>query len=242
MVASAIAGLFVVRRFVSVDEAKQVNDVAGYIYASLAVLYAVVAAFITVIIWERYSATEQLIENEASALAALFRHVEAFEAGVQAEYRDAIRAYAGQILADEWQTMRHGEPGSETRQRIEHLWTLTHRLRITTPETTAWHGIMVTTMNEAANLRRLRLSKSQGGVPAIMWALLLIGGAVTVAYTYLFGLDNLAAHAIMTGSLAAVLGLILTVVALMNHPFRGGLSVNPEPLARVLAYFEEQRP
>ncbi len=240
MVASAVGGLFVVRQFVSADEAAEVNDVAGFIYASLAVLYAVVAAFITVIIWERYSATEQLIESEASALAALFRHVEAFDPNVREEYRNAIRSYVEAILTDEWHTMRRGEPGQETQHRIERLWTLTHRLRVTTTESAAWLEIMVTTMNEAANLRRLRLSKSQGGVPVIMWALLLIGGAITVGYTYLFGLENVTAHAIMTGSLAAVLALILTVVVLMNHPFRGGLSVNPEPLARVLEYFEGQ--
>ena len=53
-VVSVVGGLLV-RRWVNVKVLEQHNDVAGFIYAVIGVLYAVVLGFTSVIIWERFA-------------------------------------------------------------------------------------------------------------------------------------------------------------------------------------------
>src|SRR2546421_486570 len=51
--------------------------------------------------------------------------------------------------------------------------------------------------------RRLRLFQSRLGVQPILWVVLITGGVLTVAFTYLFGLASTRAHALMITALAA---------------------------------------
>jgi hypothetical protein len=50
----AVAGALLVRRWATVEVLERHNEVAGFIYAVIGVLYAVVLGFTAVIVWERY--------------------------------------------------------------------------------------------------------------------------------------------------------------------------------------------
>ncbi len=45
-------------------------------------------------------------------------------------------------------------------------------------------------------------------------------------------------HLIMTGSLSAVIGVLLFVSIAIDHPFAGDLAVSPAPLERVISDFD----
>jgi hypothetical protein len=49
---AALAGLELVQRLVPAVSRKQHNDVAGFIYAALGVIYAVVLALVVIAVWE----------------------------------------------------------------------------------------------------------------------------------------------------------------------------------------------
>ena len=50
----AVAGLLLVRRLSALPLREEHNDVAGFIYAALAVAYAVVLGFVLISVWERH--------------------------------------------------------------------------------------------------------------------------------------------------------------------------------------------
>jgi hypothetical protein len=50
----AIAGTLMVRRWVPVEVLERHNEVAGFIYAVIGVVYAVLLGFTAIIVWERY--------------------------------------------------------------------------------------------------------------------------------------------------------------------------------------------
>ena len=74
----AVAGALLVRRWVTVEVLERHNEVAGFIYAVIGVLYAVLLGFTAIIVWERFNEAQTNVEKEANDLGDLFRDAQAF--------------------------------------------------------------------------------------------------------------------------------------------------------------------
>ena len=88
---------------------------------------------------------------------------------------------------------------------------------------------LLKTWNELYQTRSSRLSAVQGHVPGVVWWIVFFGAAITTAYTYFFGYQNFGMHVAMTGTLAATLALVVVLIVSLDWPFRGELSVTPDP-------------
>src|SRR3712207_4726955 len=62
----AVGGLALVQYLVPWQVREQHNDVAGFIYAVLGVLYAVLLGFVTISVWEDFEVARITAENEAN--------------------------------------------------------------------------------------------------------------------------------------------------------------------------------
>src|SRR4029077_9116706 len=69
----AVAGALLVRRWATVEVLARHNEVAGFIYAVIGVLYAVLLGFTAIIVWERFDEAQTNVEREANELGDLFR-------------------------------------------------------------------------------------------------------------------------------------------------------------------------
>jgi Protein of unknown function (DUF4239) len=100
--AGAVAGHIAVRRAFSKAEFVAHNEVAGFIIAVVGVLYAVMLAFLTVVVWEQFASAEGQARQEATAAEDLWR----LAGGLSAHDRDRltadIRQYTSAIIEDEW--------------------------------------------------------------------------------------------------------------------------------------------
>ena len=62
----------------------------------------------------------------------------------------------------------------------------------------------------------------------VIWWIIAIGGALTTAFTYLFGFESFRLHLTMTGAVAASLALVVVLIVALDWPFRGEVSVPPD--------------
>src|SRR3954447_11363614 len=69
---ASLAGFELVHRLVPAASRQQHNDVAGFIYAALGVIYAVLLALVVIAVWEQYQAASETVEQEANAAAEIF--------------------------------------------------------------------------------------------------------------------------------------------------------------------------
>ena len=69
----SVAGRSMVRRLINVEVLERHNEVAGFIYAVIGVVYAVLLGFAAVTVWEGYDKAQAAVEHEADDLANLFR-------------------------------------------------------------------------------------------------------------------------------------------------------------------------
>ncbi|MBV8523964.1 MAG: hypothetical protein JOY71_17885 [Acetobacteraceae bacterium] len=67
----AMAGPVLVRRRVNLNKLSANNEVAGFKFATVGVLYAVLLGFAVIIVWERFSDAEKAVAEEAGAAATI---------------------------------------------------------------------------------------------------------------------------------------------------------------------------
>src|ERR671917_490525 len=107
----SLGGLAVVRRTVPLNELEQHTDVAGYVYAVIGVIYAVVLALVVIAAWEEYRDARAAVANEASAVLNLARAANGWPAGDRDRVESALIAYARQVVDVEWPAMAQGDFG-----------------------------------------------------------------------------------------------------------------------------------
>jgi hypothetical protein len=88
---------------------------------------------------------------------------------------------------------------------------------------------------------RSLVASEESSVPAVLWAVLVVGGMVAVGFTYLFGLENTWAHMLMVASLAGVIALVLFTIGVLDHPFSGGARIGTGAFELVLNRFETSK-
>jgi hypothetical protein len=89
--------------------------------------------------------------------------------------------------------------------------------------------------------RRQRLLAAGEGLPTILWVVLIVGGVITVGFTYLFGSENTVVHTLMVAALAMIISLTLFTVVALDHPFSGDIRIHSAAFEQVLERFHESK-
>jgi Protein of unknown function (DUF4239) len=245
----ALAGLEVVQRLVPATSRQPHNDVAGFIYAALGVIYAVLLALVVIAVWEEFDAANDTVEQEANAVAEIAWLAHGLPEPEGTHIQELCRSYAEEVVDEEWPLMEQGETPLLTQtQQTPTGWTLIDDIRANLqdlkPRTQADEQLYAEGLDQVqrlADARRMRLVAAEEGIPGVLWAVLIFGGVAVVSFTYLFGLENTWAHRLMVVTLAAVIGLVLFTIGAMEHPFSGGARIGTEAFDLVLERFETSK-
>jgi hypothetical protein len=247
---AAVVGLTIVQRLVPPTTRKEHNEVAGFIYAALGVIYAVLLALVVIAVWEEFGRARVTVESEANALAEIFWLAHQLPEPEGPHLQELARSYAEEVVDDEWPLMEEGETPSmeQSTQATPQGWVLIDDIRATLqgyePRTEAEQELYAEGLDQVqrlADARRTRLVQAEESLPTVLWVVLIAGGIVAVGFTYLFGLERTEAHALMVASLAAVIALILFTVGVLDHPFSGGAAIEPGAFELVLNRFETSK-
>jgi len=101
------------------------------------------------------------------------------------------------------------------------------------------YGESLKGINKLAEYRRLRIFAGNNTIPSVIWVVLLIGGLITVSYTYFLGVKNIRAQYLMTAALTVTITLILVLIYILDHPFTGESSVSLKPLKEVIEIMQK---
>ena len=102
---------------------------------------------------------------------------------------------------------------------------------MTAPRTTTTHtaeGRPVSTL-----CSRMRLHSVETGLPSAVWVVVVLGAVITISAGWFFQTLSFALHFWMMTLTSALLGLIIWLLVVMDHPFIGAVSVGPGPFVQV---------
>jgi hypothetical protein len=232
----SLMGLALVRRMVPISELAEHTDVAGYVYAVIGVIYAVVLALVVIAAWEEYRDARQAAANEASAVLNLARAANGWPAGDRQKVESSLVTYARQVVDVEWPAMARGDFGpSGNTVAVNQIWQALNQADESAAAKSASYEVALQQLDNLGEARRNRLLLGREGLPVSMAVILVIGAVVTVGFAYLFAVDNGRLHALMITSLAVLVVLLLLLQFQLGMPFQGISAIEPTAMELVLA-------
>ncbi len=232
--AVAMGAQALIHRWVGVERLVQNNEIAGFKFATVGVIYAVLLAFSVIVVWEKFSAAENAVDQEAASIAALSQYAEGKEPQAVA-LRAALVAYTTTAIRDEWPAMARESESRQANRALNAVYAAALALSQTGTRETADMAEVFTQLDNVTSARRVRLHLATGLVPGVVWAALFAGALLTVGFTLFFGSENLPAQISMTGVLSVLVTLGLVVIISIDHPFTGPVRVRADPLEAVLS-------
>ena len=237
----SVVGLALVQRLVSSELRKQHNDVAGFIYAVIGIVYAVMLALVVVAVWEDYEAARDTTDREANELAEIFWLAHRFPEPRQRQIQELTRSYARVVVEEEWPLMAEGRSSSRAWALLDEMRGVIEGFEPRTEAGQVLYQEGLNRIHDLADARRMRLVEANEGIPAILWVVLGIGGIVTVGFTYLFGLENTQVHRLMVAALAGLIALVLLTIGALEYPFSGDARIGPGAFELILDRFETSK-
>jgi len=235
----SLAGLALVRRMVPISKLAEHTEVAGYVYAVIGVIYAVVLALVVIAAWEDYRDARDAVTDEASAVLNLARAANGWPAGDRDAVEAALIAYARHVVDDEWPAMARGDFGSTADPvMVNQLWQALNEADESAAAKSASYEVALEQLDNLGEARRNRMLLGQETLPTSMAAILIIGAVVTVGFAYLFAVENGGTHALMITSLTVLVVLLLLLQFQLEMPFQGGATIEPTPMRLALAELE----
>ncbi|MER5866848.1 hypothetical protein [Kitasatospora sp. NPDC002040] len=222
-------GLYLTHRLVPNGRRAPFNEVGGVLFSMVGVLYAVLLAFVVIVVWENTEAAKATTFKEADALAGVYWLSRQMPLPQGGELERLTLDYAHEVIDVEWPMMakHHTDPAATM---------LIYRIRETAlsfqpGEDTRLQGVyqqLVSNVEQLASERRARLNQTDDVVPTLLWVALIIGAVVTVGFTFFFGLPSLSVQIVMVATMTGLMALLLITIKEMDYPFDGLYGIAPE--------------
>jgi hypothetical protein len=228
-VAFGLGGLPVTRKWVRPlhHETHSHNDVVGFFFGALTVFYGITLGLLMVGVWANYSETEAKIDHEAETLASLYRDVSSYPEPPRTQLQQDLRQFTRNVIDVVWPEMRKGIVSRANKTTLDQFQQHIVSFEPVTEGQKILHAEAFRQYNELVERRRARLLSVTAGLSASLWALVLVGAALNIAVTWFFHVRE-GMHFWMKLLMSSLLGLMIFLMAGMDHPFRGKLAVSPE--------------
>jgi hypothetical protein len=230
----AIGGLLLIRRSISLSTLENHNDVAGFIYAVIGVIYAVLLAFVVDTVWDMHRDGEALVENEAKTIMDIYLDASALSGDLQQSVRTEIINYVKIVIEKEWDMMSEKKFSAEANHSFFHLNKLFRNYQPKNQHEYIWYEKALENLIKFGDYRNLRLLAGSLGVAPFMWVVLIFGGILTIGFSFMFGTKNLWAQIVMVSVLTSVIALTLTLIWAFELPFSGPIRVEPDAFKLLL--------
>jgi Protein of unknown function (DUF4239) len=237
----ALAGQSVVARLVPMHLRVSANTPLGTVYAALYVLYALSLAFALFTVWGEYSEAQRTTDSEANTVADLHHLAKQFPEPERHQIQDLSHSYAQAVIVEEWPLLGQGRASRRSPQAQALADELVETVEDFEPTTSAEqtrYAQALTLVQDFDDARELRLLESHQGIPTIMWVVLLIGGVLTISFTFFFGIESTWLHRTSIASLTVLVVLILFTINRIEYPFTGDIQVTPADFESALHRME----
>ncbi|MCL2660112.1 MAG: DUF4239 domain-containing protein [Acidobacteriaceae bacterium] len=229
--AFGIAGLVATRRWAPTlhHATLSYNDIVGYYFGSITVLYGITLGLLMVGDWSTMTATQQKVDDEASTLAAFYLDVSQYPEPARGRLQDDLRSYVHEVIYVAWPEQQKGIIPRGNVAFVARLESDLATFEPASDEQKILHAETFDRFNELVQRRRSRLLGVTAGLSGALWALVYVGAVINIAVTWCFHLNNRRMHLWMTAMFASLLGLMIFLLSAMDHPYLGKISVSLKP-------------
>jgi len=240
--ALSVAGLYATRRAILAITGPRPghNEGVDAYIAAAAVFYGIVAGLIAVAAWEQYASYDDKVTQEAGTIAVLYRDVATYPEPYGSRLSEELRVYTRSVI-EGWPLLQHGVVPPQPAALLNTFQTTFYSFEPKNERERIIHAAAIEEYERMIELRRLRLHDKDAGLPEALWAVVIIGGILTIFLTYFLALERFRVHLTMTIVSSILVSLLIFMIAAVDHPFRGGVSIGPDSFQLVYEQLESQR-
>ena len=226
--AFACGGQAYVHERFSTHDFVQHNEVGGFMIAVAGTLYAVLLGFLTVVAWQHFADSRQLVTQEAAAATDAWHAAIGMPPGQRRRVREDALRYANVMLEDEWPQMRTGKFDAQADLVVMDAMTSAGAFK---PADLMQSNAQIATQQQLSTLhdvRLRRLSENASAISGFEWLVLVGGAACIICFCWLFGLANRRVHLAMTAAVTILSVSVLVLLFELQYPFRSDLRIAPD--------------
>jgi hypothetical protein len=240
-VAFSWLGTIFIRPFLRVFLRKRadINDLIGYMLSCFGVFYGLLLGLLAVAAYQNFTGVETIVSKEASSLSALARDVSAYPEPDRTNLIWLLRDYTRYVVKYAWPAQQQGMIPQEGNTRMIAFHEQIIRFEPSTPSQEILHAEALRQFNNYLEARRLRLFAVTTSIPGVMWAVVLVGALMNIALIWMFDM-KVVNHLFLGGILSAFMGLMIFLIASLDNPFRGELSISSAPFQDILTHLMEE--
>ncbi len=202
------------------------NDVIGWQLSILGTTYAVILGFMLYAVWTNFGAADLNVDLEANALVNVYRLAEGLPYEQRKQIESLALQYAATVISVDWPVMQAGRIPDQSQQINAEMWETLMSVKAASPNELTAEDHALYELSALTEHRRTRLLQSESKLPTVLWFVLIIGGAVTVASSCLLGSANKKLHTLQVFAFSLLIALGLVAIADIHRPFQGAVHVS----------------
>jgi hypothetical protein len=216
---------------------KEHNGTMSPFITVVGLVYGALLGFTVVVAWQQFSSAQAVVANEASTLTTMYRQTVAMPEPEQTQLRQLLRQYANAVVGPEWDHQSSGVTSDSARAAITGMY----RVIGSQPPGVASGPINQVFLNQLTVLasdRATRIIDAKPRIPALLWAGLIFGGTVLVSLTGFLRMGSTLGHTVVSSAIGILLGLLLCIAFLLDHPFGTHRGITPETFQNSTEVFD----
>jgi hypothetical protein len=216
------------------------NDIVGYYLSAVTVFYGITLGLVAVGTWNTYSDIQTKVDKEAQVIASLYRDVNGYPEPARSELGGDLKAYLRQVIEVSWPEQQKGIVPVGSGVMLDSFQRHMLAFEPATAGQQILHAEAYKQFNNLVEARRSRLDSVTASIPSSLWTLVVLGALVSITVTLFFDAASFSMHPWMTSLMSGLLGLIIFLVGTLDNPFRGRVSVGPQPLERIYQQIKDR--
>jgi hypothetical protein len=239
-VAASLLMVKVLNRLWPAEKRRAHNDLIGWQLSILGTTYAVMLGFMLYTVWTDFGVAELNVDAEANAAVNVYRLAEGLPEVQRVQMKSLARAYAAAVIQRDWPAMARNSLDFESSHINRAMWHMLMSVKVASPTESTAEDHAISELSDLSKHRRIRQLQSTSRLPNVLWCVLIIGGAVTIVSSCMFGSGSTALHGLQVFAFSLLIALVLVAIADINRPFQGSVHVSDAAFRRAQQNMDDQ--
>jgi len=233
-VSLTVVGIFLCRPYSQrwIHGRRNANDMIGFSLQSFAALYGILLGLLAVEAYQDFSAAKDAVSKKALTFATLYHDLNGFPMPLREALQRDLHDYAVEAVETHWPEDPYAPAPTGASPTLRRMMTKLLGFEPSTKTEELVHGEVFRQVNVMIEQRRLLLASENAGIPAPLWAVVYLGAFLYMLLMCLFDMER-HVHLLLSVTTALFLGAVVFLIAALDNPFRGGVTVDPEPIIAV---------
>jgi Protein of unknown function (DUF4239) len=203
------------------------NDMVGFALSSFSVLYGLLLGLLAVAAYQNFSSVTDLVTRESSNVASLYRDAQGFPEPERGKLQAGLRDYVHYVVDEAWPLQRKGIVPNGGSEKVTAFFKDLIAFKPNDHSEEIVFAEALHQFNTFVEVRRERLANITTGIPPVLWWVVGLGAILNIMLIWMLNME-IHLHLILGGILSLFLGIVIFLIAALDNPFRGEVSVGPD--------------